>query len=74
MTQNQKRNAKLPAKPTEGKIVEISVKEATIGFLVFVGSIFVVGSSFIIIKEYSKSRRQKAFMDGAIKIIEKFKS
>ena len=61
MTQQQK--SKLPPK-VEDKVVEVSLKHVVIAFgTVLAGSIF-VGTTIVVIRDYSRYRRQKVFFEG----------
>lgn len=61
---------RLPAKGDD-KIIEVSFSEVATSFLVIAGSAFIIGTSFIIIKDYARYRRQKALLDGALNVIDK---
>ena len=57
------KKAKMPPK-VEDKVVEVSLKHVVIAFgAVLTGSIF-VGTSIVIIRDYSRYRRQKVFLEG----------
>ena len=61
MTEPKK--SKLPPK-VEDKVVEVSLKHGIIAFgTVLAGSIF-VGTTIVVIRDYSRYRRQKVFLEG----------
>ena len=61
MTEPKK--TKLPPK-VEDKVVEVSLKHVIIAFgAVLAGSIF-VGTTIVVIRDYSRYRRQKVFLEG----------
>ena len=55
---------KLP-RESEDKIIEVSLKHVIIAFSGLVIGSFTVGAGVVILKDYTKYRRQKAIIDAA---------
>ena len=72
MTSNQQK-AKLP-KESEDHVIEVSLRHVILLFGSLALGTLVVGSSLIIVKDYSKTQRQQAFFDSTrelLKLIQK---
>jgi len=67
MASNQQK-AKLP-KESEGAIVEISLRHVILFFGALGLGTLVVGSSLILVKEYSKSKRNQAFFENTKELL-----
>ena len=61
MTQQQK--SKLPPK-IEDKVVEVSLKHVVIAFGTVITGSILVGTTIVVIRDYSRYRRQKVFLEG----------
>ncbi len=72
MASNQQK-AKLP-KESEDHVIEVSLRHVILLFGSLALGTLVVGSSLIIVKDYSKTKRQQAFFDNTrelLKLIQK---
>ena len=54
---------------TESKTIEISLKHLVVGFTVLFAGAFVVGTGIVLVKDYSKYRRQQAMLETTERII-----
>lgn len=54
---------------TEDTTVEISIKHLVMGFTVLFVGAFVVGTGIVLVKDYSKYRRQRAMLETTERII-----
>lgn len=61
MTEPKK--SKLPPK-VEDKVVEVSLKHVIVAFATVIFSSVLVGSTIIVIRDYSRYRRQKALVEN----------
>ncbi len=69
MSETKPSKQKLPPK-TEDKVVEVSLKQVIWGFSMLMAGTAVVGTTIIILRDYSKYKRQKAIIDSVVKLIE----
>jgi hypothetical protein len=67
MASNQQK-AKLP-KESEDHVVEVSLRHVIILFCGISIATLVVGTTLIVVKDYSKIKRQQAFFDGTKEVI-----
>ncbi len=67
MASNQQK-AKLP-KESEDHVIEVSLRHVILLFGSLALGTLVVGSSLIIVKDYSKTKRQQAFFDGTKEVL-----
>ncbi len=68
MSGNDKKSTKLPSK-TNDTVVDVSLKHVIIGFTVFVGSTLAVTTTVVLLRDYSKYKRQKAIIDSCRELI-----
>jgi hypothetical protein len=68
MPPENKNLQKLPPK-TEDHIVDVSISHLLVGFVLLAGGVFGVGVTLIIIRDYSRYKRQKAIIDSSLEII-----
>ena len=61
MTEPKK--SKLPPK-VEDKVVEVSLKHVIIAFGTVLAGSILVGTTIVVIRDYSRYRRQKVFLEG----------
>jgi len=54
--------AKLPPE-VEDKVIDVSLKHVTLAFTLAAIGIFVVGAGIVVVKDYSRFRRQTAIID-----------
>jgi len=73
MSEEKKPKSKLPPK-TSDKIVEVSLKQVIWGFTVLIAGTVVVGSTIILLKDYSKYKRQKAIIESITELIVTFQN
>ena len=64
-------NSKLPPEE-EDHVIEISFKHLILSFGGLLFGAALVGSSIVLMKDYVKYRRQKAFIDAAAKLFREF--
>ena len=67
MASNQQK-AKLP-KESEDHVVEVSLRHVIILFCGISIATLVVGTTLIVVKDYSKIKRQQAFFDGTKEVL-----
>ena len=64
---------KVPAKPAPSSIVDVSIKHILIGFTILFAGTTITISGIVVLRDYSKYKRQKILLDGALKMIQTFK-
>ena len=64
---------KVPAKVAPSSIVDVSIKHILIGFTILFAGTTITISGIVVLRDYSKYKRQKILLDGALKMIQTFK-
>ncbi len=75
MSGEEKKQSKsrLPPK-TDSKIIEVSLKHLIWGFIVLTAGTVTVGSTMILLKDYSKLKRQEAVIESITTLIRTFQN
>lgn len=68
MSGTDKKSTKLPNQ-TADTVVDVSLKHVIIGFTVLVCSSIAVSTSIVLLRDYSKFRRQRALIEAVREII-----
>ncbi len=69
MSEAKSSKQKLPPK-TNDKVVEVSLKQVIWGFSLLLVSTAAVASTVIVLKDYSKYKRQEAIINSVVRIID----
>ena len=72
-TKKSDTSKKLPPKK-EDNIVEVNFREVVLGFLTVSMTTFLLVSSLMFVRDFLKFKRQKALIEGAMEIVNKFKA
>jgi hypothetical protein len=67
------KNVKVPAKAAPSSTVDVSLKHILIGFTVLFAGTTITISGIVMLRDFTKYKRQQALLDGAIRMINTFK-